>query len=267
MKRMLCLILAVLCVTAVFSGCQKEPPDTQITTPSTSSAPQENGRKVTFRGQTYSVTYLDRVVSEYGSAETDRYCNDEVTIYLDCEDESFEGIHYQGLIDQAYCAKPDIVEPFQSACALAEQIASQYIQVEDYTRIEESYEITSEDEVSVVRLYTFRYVKYVGDYPTEDDLYVQITSKGDLRTLHIGERGRFDNVSPTAVDAEAVRTSLEARLDELYRDIGSYTYTIVKQTLAYSPEEELTLVSQIELHVDLEGGDGYDTAVILATVC
>ena len=61
-----------------------------------------------------------------------------------------------------------------------------------------------------------------------------------------------------------MQKSIDKKLNKIYtEDLGyDYTYKIVKQTLAYSPENDLVVVSQIEVSVK----DKYNTGVLLATV-
>lgn len=226
----------------------------------------EGERIVTFNGEEHVVTYRDSFLSGYSHIQLDRYQNDEVIISFSSTDGSFRGIHFKNLIDEDYLARAEVTNPYENARDMAAKIASQYIQVDSYILEETVAELPPEELSSELSLYTFHYVKSIGDFKTGDELYVQITSKGDIRIINIGDIGCFDSIQSTQIDSHALMQSLLARLEELYSGVGSYTYEIVNQTMAYNPDGQLTIVSQIELHVESGIGEGYDTGVVLATV-
>jgi hypothetical protein len=226
----------------------------------------EDTKTAHFNQQKYTVTYRDSIFSGYSHIQINRYCNDEVILSFASTDGSFKGIHYQNLFDADYFIKTELPNPYESACSMAAAIASQYIQVEAYELEETIIEVPSEEIAPNLTLYTFHYIKYVGDFKTSDDLYIQITSKGDLRTIKIGDIGCFDRVTAAQINTSALDQSLHARLKDLYSDIGSYSYEIVNQTMAYSPDNQLTIVSEIELDIITKTGDKYITGVVLSTI-
>ena len=90
--------------------------------------------------------------------------------------------------------------------------------------------------------------------------------------MHIGHIGGFDNVDVSKIEKEELDKALDNKLKELYSNIQdnsniqSYSYNVLKQTMAYTPENDLAIVSEVEVEIMLEDGSGYETAVSLATV-
>lgn len=131
-------------------------------------------------------SYAENVLYDF-LLETDGLClyNDDEGYYLaDVRDGSFLGIHYTDLVDKEYYLKDELENPYEDALTIAKNIAMQQIDVDEY-RIEESvYQFDSSEEgVAPVKLYTFRFVKFVGEFRSSNWVYIQVTSKGDLRTI------------------------------------------------------------------------------------
>ena len=233
----------------------------------------EKKKTATWAGVEYTGEYSKSRYSNYSHVRKDYYENDETILSFYADDGEFEGIHYKSILTTDYYYQDDIENAYEYACSTAKEIASQYIDVEAY-RLEEhiSESVHSKAEGEKVILYTFKYVKYLGEFPTTDTFYVQITSKGDLRTMHIGHIGGFDNVDVSKIEKEELDKALDNKLKELYSNIQdnsniqSYSYNVLKQTMAYTPENDLAIVSEVEVEIMLEDGSGYETAVSLATV-
>ena len=190
--------------------------------------------------------------------------DDGITIIIDSIDQTICGFHKGRLTSELQMN--DCADPYNEARKIAKQYASQYVDISKYS-IEESdpynYSHTIDGKTVEIPLYSFRFTKYVDDYPTSDRISVQITSKGTLRTLHINNIGAFDNIDLSILDSQKLDSTIDAKIRELYSNrVTTYSYTVEKNTLTYSPEGNLVIVSQIILRIN----NDYNTGVILATV-
>ena len=66
------------------------------------------------------------------------------------------------------------------------------------------------------------------------------------------------------IDRTALQCSIETKLDSIYSKYSSYSYEIVKQTVTYTPEWQLAVVSQIELELTPDG-ESFPSCVVLTT--
>ena len=221
----------------------------------------EKEKEITVQGVTYDFSYDFSEVCGFSSHYVDIYRSKDTTIQISVLPSSNEvvGFHRYDLFDDEYLLKQDLYETSESALPMAKEIASRYIGINDY-RVESQ---TSDSYSKKIKEHIFDFVRYVDGYPTCEGVYIAITSKGDFRTLAIHDIGLFEN-KQISVDKDVLQKSIDKKLNKIYtEDLGyNYTYKIVKQTLAYSPENDLVVVSQIEVSVK----DKYNTGVLLATV-
>ena len=233
---------------------------------STTDETVEKNKTVTYDGTEYIVEYDRSQCRGFEHSSTDVYRNRDVEFYFYSEDGAFKGFHF-GMFGNGDFLEPDIEESYKYAVAKAKEVATQYIDIEDY-QIEEDISV-HDDEDYQVTLYTFRFIKYIGNYRTTDDLYIQITSKGDVRTFDLGEIGAFDELKDMEVDVEKLEASIENKFNYIYNDAPyNIIYNkedVVKQTMAYTPERQLVIVTQIEPYVDTGYGTGFETGIVLAT--
>lgn len=222
-------------------------------------------RTISFDGKDYRCDYKKTYVKKFDWDATDVYEVDGVTISVKSTDNSICGFHNASVEQtERELLLDDVSNPYEYAKDVAKQYASDYIDVSLYT-LEESEPYTIKWEVDgtekEMKLYTFNFVKYKNGFRTSDRVYVQVNSKGHLRTISINNIGAFDDVD-VLVDKTLLSQSVSKKLQALYADtFNSYTYEIVKQTLTLSPERELVIVSQVELDTTV-----YETGVLLATV-
>lgn len=225
-------------------------------------------RKIfSFASESYAGEYALLLFAKNSPVRFDRYYDKEkgVSLKLESQTGKFMGIHFDSLLKNDYIAMPDKDNSHEFALARATSLASEYIDTEKYTLEEEqSVVYATDNDSNKVILYTFRFVKYIDGFATSEQVYVNVTSKGDLFTLTVSNIGLFDDTHDIKIDRDALDESLNLKIKALYGDRYTYSYDIYTQTLTYSPDGELTVVSAIDL--ELRSDVTLVSGVMLATV-
>ena len=220
---------------------------------------------IEFENNLYNCEYEDSELNRLNWRTEDYYgTGNDITISVDSIDQTFRSFH-KGRLTYEFLMK-DLTDPHKEAMEIAKKYASKYIDISEYSLEENkpySYSDLMDGEEVKIPLYTFRFIKYVDTYPTADEVYVQITSKGTLRTIHVDNIGAFDNVDLSNLDSREVENSIDKKIREIYSNkVTMQSYAVEKNTLTYSPEGDLIIVSDVILNID----NGHKTEVTLATV-
>lgn len=223
--------------------------------------------EIIFQNKKFNCSYLYSYLSPNSPIRLNVYRddNEKAELFFDATTEKFTGLHFFDLLNPDYAQKEGIDE--DEVLEIAQQIAAQYINFDMYEMISSTIDVTldSESVSDNIVLFEYKFIRYVNEWPTSDQLYICITSKGDLRTLHIENIGLFEKEQNIFIDQAALNSSIESKLDTIYSDNDFYSYEIMNQTLTYTPDWQLAVVSQIELKIT-KGGNCYPTGVVLTTI-
>ncbi len=222
----------------------------------------EKEKKVTFQGVSYNCSYIYSTIGAYHPFFRDVYEDEDkdVDISIDSSSGEIVGYHRKGLSSTEYYLKPEIYVTAESALPMAKEIASQYININDYTIVTTVHDMTQSD-TQKLKEYTFEFIKCISGYFTSERIYIAITSKGDFRTISVDNIGLFKD-KQISINKEMLDQSIDVKLNAIYSDKYEYTYNIDKQVITYSPEGDLVICSQVE--VSLVGL--YSTGVVLVTI-
>ena len=225
-------------------------------------------KSISFHGQTYECIYEESRRSFDSGTWYDTYTTGDFEFYLDAENGSFAGywMNKDRLLKEER-SLPDCDDPL----TVAKRAVSEYVPVEEY-RVERDADGRKDDT-----LYNYTFVKYLGDIRTSDRILVTISSKGVVRMLQMNNTGKFDDLQPSVVNQEELKKSIEYKLLYWYSDHFNYTYTVSKQTLGFSPEGDLIMVTYADAVVTavnpestneyvIREGVGHKTTIIFDTV-
>ncbi len=218
---------------------------------------------IEFENNLYNCEYKDSSRSVLGRTIDHYFSDNDIEISVDSIDQTVRSFH-KGVLTYEFLMK-DLTDPHKEAMEIAKKYASKYIDISEYSLEESTYSISKliDGEEVKIPLYTFRFIKYVDTYPTSDKVSVHITSKGTLRTINVNNIGAFDNVDLSNLDSRELENNIDKKIRELYSNkVSTYSYTVEKNTLTYSPEGDLIIVSDVILNID----NGHKTGVLLATV-
>ena len=188
--------------------------------------------------------------------ETDYYqCDDDVKVGFRAGE--FCNYHKGSVSDELNKNKSQII-PYDVLLKTAKEIAGKYIDTDAYILYE-----TTKTLYESLKLYSFEFVRHVNGYRTSDRFLINITEYGTIRTLSIGNIEKFNDVLTENIVGDKVNASLDFKLESVYSNRKEqYSYDVIDQTLTYSPEGDLIVVSQIEVHFV----NGINTGVVLSTV-
>lgn len=232
-----------------------------------STAPET--KQATFDGVDYSSSYLWSDIPASRHNMRDKYINEDRNAELSFNSLSgeFAGIYFYYTWEKYEAA--DIENSHVKALEQAKQLASGYINPDEYVLTETQYPYYNDGEGNAkigqhgegrITLYDFTFTKKLNGFDTSDSFAVSITSKGDLQAFHAYDTGLFEQRDVPEIDKDELGKSIDEKLKEIYSKY-EYTYEIEKQTLTLSPEEKTIVVSQIALDVK----DKCKTGILLAT--
>lgn len=217
----------------------------------------EAKKEISLHDVTYNCTYMQSDYGRFGSYLQNTYKNENhsIEISLDATTNKIVGVHHPDLLNDEYSLKPDVYNTAEDAFPIARDLAAQYINVSDY-----SVEIDTWEKYSIKRFW-FVFVKKIDGFNTSEKLTVFVTSKGDICSWNLCDIGLFDN-KQINIDKDILEKSVEKKLNQIYSDNYEFDYKIRQQTIAYSPEGDLVVVSQIEALLNKL----HSTGVVIATV-
>lgn len=214
-------------------------------------------RKVIFDGSTFDCNYTYTRCNVYDHSDTDYYLSNEgIKIGLNSEDGSFYSYFKSDVSGEI--SFPVLENAYQMAYDKAIDYALKYIDLDDYELFVEETKLYDE-----ITQYEFNFIRKIGHYKTGDSVSIYITDRGTLRGFYVKNIGVFNGFSENDIDISGIEKSLKNKLEQLYADKNEpYEYDIKEQTLTYSPEGDLVIVSVIEISFK----ESYNTGVVLATV-
>ena len=175
------------------------------------------------RGQQYTGSYKNSVNYARHSFTTDNY-KTESNISFGLRSDTGELVHISLKNSEFYSTEPflpDVSNPRETAISLATEIASEYVDdINDYTMFEDEPQIRRGEKDGVayeITYYVINFVKMVDGYLSSDSVSVEITSKGHLASLIIGEVGAFDD-QKIDIDETSLNQSISDKIESNYKD-------------------------------------------------
>ena len=257
MKKFSCILLLLACVFSIVS-CSAEHNDTNNTNEYNGSVfiekeffkdsdiskeGVEMTKEVVFEDRLYQLTYDTSWYQTETGVVIDTYDMQDgivggARIYIYRETGEVYG-YFDPLAESSGpdVEKDDLKKRF-------EELATKYIDVEQYQYSEHEYSITDD-----VMVYRFKYEKYIDGFKTGDAFIVEFTSKGDLRLFKTSCLGFYDN-RDIKIDKEKLEEAVENKLSELTY-IKNDKYTTGKQyyhVLITLQTGELAVRTMVDVH-------------------
>lgn len=215
----------------------------------TSESAAEN-MSIDFSGETYNGTYRNSRYDSYNSFATDYYDGDDglvfgvnadngKLVYLNLKTLSFFDL-------EPLLADIDNIEV--DGVKIAEEYASQFIDVNSCTLIEPYVSPYQPDEAQdpTMMFYTYTYVKEINGENSSAYVSVQITSKGNLASVVVGDVDAFSQGSLTQInyynDINIDELALGKMADVVNEEgIDSPTFNVQKKYYALTPTGEVVI--------------------------
>ncbi len=215
----------------------------------TSESATEN-MSIDFSGETYNGTYRNSRYDSYNSFATDYYDGDDglvfgvnadngKLVYLNLKTLSF--FDQEPLLDDIDNIEVDGVK-------IAEEYASQFIDVNSCTLIEPSVSPYQPDEAQdpTMMFYTYTYVKEINGESSSAYVSVQITSKGNLASVVVGDVDSFSediSIQTNYYNNINVDELVLSKMAEVVNEDGidSPTFDIKRKYYALTPTGEVVV--------------------------
>ncbi|MBE6920301.1 MAG: hypothetical protein E7468_01905 [Ruminococcaceae bacterium] len=162
----------------------------------------------------------------------------------------------------------DVNNPKETVVAIARKVAEKFIDPSNYkqtTRELRTRTVERDGKDYSLTYYEVAFTKNVCGYPTRDHITMEITSKGNIAQIAIGDIGGLDNLS-IKIDNSKVQDVIAAKIDKIYtqKSFSVVSLNVAQQTLARTPDGSIGIVSQIEVKIK-DGDDTFDTTVEVFT--
>lgn len=223
---------------------------------------------ISFDDNQYSGNYRNSLYENYNSFATDFYeGEDGLEFGINADTGELVYINLKTLT--FFRTEPyleDTEDALKKSSELAEHYASKFININEYELMEPAikpYKPDGEDSESTMTFYTYTYAKYVNGSRTSNYLSVQITSKGNLASVIMGDVDAFTDVAPTDIDSfsaidieNLVRIKADQILKKALSNAEFIDFRIANQYYAISPKGGLVLCVRAAGSIDEKtGGD------------
>lgn len=223
-------------------------------------------------GNHYSGSYSKSIVDKMNSYTTDIYVDDN-HIEFGLRDDNGE-LAYVNLMNanffdtQPYL--PDVDNPYESAVSFATQIASEYVDIADYTQIiEEPMTRYKEREGTTYEItyYIVTFAKKMNGYFSSDFIAVKVTSKGTLASIKMGDINAFSDVS-IAFEETTMNQSISKKIESTYKNskLNMKNSNVKDQKIVLTPNGDICMYSDIVVEGVDDSNTTVSTRVVILTV-
>lgn len=278
MKKTVCFLLSLLMFAGTLTGCGNAAIDYTTTEHviwpidriDEAEAPREY--TVSFRGKSYTAPYIDTQQEHFCSYLRRQYIGENVRFNI--REDTGELVYISFTGNSNYDTEPlleEVADPEKTAIAIADQVVADFAPLSDYERTV-SAEDTSIEKNGVTypcTIYRILYMKYRCGLPTQDKFYVSVSSKGNFKSIVIGETGVFDALPENRIDLEAISKSVDAKIQEIYSKNSRYPYIrheIKDQSLCYTPDHKFAVVSNVSVSMRDNTGSEISELVEITTL-
>ena len=140
----------------------------------------------------------------------------------------------------------------------------------------ESYEIIVEESfiMNYMEVFHIVFAKRFSGYISSDQISFEITSKGSLCSVYIGDIGAYDIESTNKIDDESINQSIEKRIEELFKNyLDTYSIqnvSIKKKELIKLPNGNTGVLSTTEVEMKSANNNAdehsYTESIAIVTV-
>ena len=209
----------------------------------------------------FSVSYKQSHLKVGNRTKTHSYIDtkNDLTYYTRSDTGEFLGFFFGVAPMKEQDNLPDIPNTETAILDMADKYVSAYINTDKYIR---THSVNESRSAPNTHVYNIVYTKYIGDLATADTLYIEITSKGFVKSLHMYNISAFDSIT-CKIDMSKVNDSIANKVNASYTN-KVVEYKVEKQYLGYTPDGDLIVISQ--LRVTLSDSEGnIETGLVIST--
>ena len=217
----------------------------------------------------YNGKYSDSIIRTKISYVTDMYEDEETHVTFGLNSRTGDLVSINNKNNDFWNRETFLEElenPQEYAILVATQLASQYVDdIYKYKMVaEKSYSLQDPQQV---QFYNIKFYKEIDGFATSDFVSVQVTRKGTVAVLSIGEIGAFDAVD-LVINQKSLNKSISEKVENVYnqRNLQVKKINIEEQQLAITPDGEVCMCSTVIVDVTDESGNETQTGVAIITI-
>jgi hypothetical protein len=213
-----------------------------------SSPSAESTLYVKFDGKSYNVDYIYSRYNNYNSFATDYYGNTRgVTFGINSN--TGELVYINLKTSSFFRSEPkleDVDNIKETGKELAEKYASMYIDLSDYILYNTRRSPYQPDRTQKTKMvfYTYTFVKKINNECSSAYISVQITSKGNLASIVIGDLNAFSDQYTKQIDSFKdldIDNLVISELKSITKELDSPTFDITNKYYALNPEGKIVI--------------------------
>ncbi|MBR0434552.1 MAG: hypothetical protein IJK13_00925 [Lachnospiraceae bacterium] len=213
-----------------------------------SSPSAESTLYIKFDGKSYNVDYLYSRYNNYNSFATDYYGNTRgVTFGLNSNTGELVYINLKSSSFLRSEPKLEDVDNIkETGKELAEKYAAMYIDLGDYilySTSQKPYQSSSDSKEKMTFL-TYTFVKQINDECSSAYVSVQITSKGHLASIVIGDLNAFSDENKKQIESFKdinIDNMVFSKLEEMTKGLDAPSYEVTDRYYALTPDGDIVI--------------------------
>ncbi len=208
----------------------------------------ESNLYIKFDNKSYNVDYLYSRYNNYNSFATDYYGNTRgVTFGINSNTGKLVYINLK--TSSFFRSEPkleDVANIEETGKELSEKYATMYIDLSDYilySTSQKPYQSSSDSKEKMTFL-TYTFVKKINDECSSAYISVQITSKGNLASIVVGDINAFSEENTKKANAfnnVDIDNLVLNKLKTITRNLNSPLFEITKKYYALTPDNEIVI--------------------------
>ncbi|MBQ9342316.1 MAG: hypothetical protein IJT81_08165 [Lachnospiraceae bacterium] len=207
-----------------------------------------NNSTINFDNTTYIGTYQYSKYNNYDSFETDYYCSADVVMWgLNATNGE---LVYINLKTPSFFEKEPLLQDVDNikeiGLELAQKYASLFINLNDYILYNTRRSPYQPDRTQKAKMvfYTYTFVKKINNECSSAYISVQITSKGNLASIVIGDLNAFSDQYTKQIDSFKdldIDNLVISELKSITKELDSPTFDITNKYYALNPEGKIVI--------------------------
>lgn len=213
-----------------------------------SSPSAESTLYIKFDGKSYNVDYMYSRYDNYNSFATDYYDNTRgVTFGLNSNTGE---LVYINLKTPSFFKKEPLLQDVDNikeiGLELAQKYASLFINLNDYILYNTRRSPYQPDRTQKAKMvfYTYTFVKKINNECSSAYISVQITSKGNLASIVIGDLNAFSDENKKQIESFKdidIDNMVFSKLEEMTKDLDAPSFEITGKYYALTPDGDIVI--------------------------
>lgn len=267
------LLIALMVLTILLCGCQYKKNQTYIVSSSNSTIQLQpelswgtnryykklmmGDKSIEFMGVEYTGHYSHSKDSIRYSSTIDYYetdSKDSVIVFgLRSDNGKFAYISFKNKTFYSEQKQlDDIVNSQDYAIEMSKELANQFL------TDPESYELIIDDPqvMSYMEIYQINFIRRIGEYLSSDRMQVQISSKGTLCSVFVGDIGDYKDFIPSKVEKSDIHLIVESKIRKSLGNLDLKEIIVENDEMVKLPSGEYCVFSSVRVEYSEKDKNG-----------